>query len=80
MGPSKWKKQNTTFLEKRKYDQIPHLKRPMLSLIVQLRDNNIGLKKAKKRKEVICVKVLDITSFTLPNISKKFVCTINPPL
>lgn len=24
MGPSKWKKQDTTFLEKRKYDPIPH--------------------------------------------------------
>lgn len=34
MGPSKWKKQNTTFLEKRKYDQIPYLKGPMLSLNV----------------------------------------------
>lgn len=54
MGPSKWKKQNTTFLEKRKHDQIPHLKRPMLWLIVQLRDNNMGLKESKVKRSNMC--------------------------
>ena len=47
MDHSKWKKQNTTFLEKREHDQIPYerdLCRPML----QPRDDKMALKGKKE--------------------------------